>query len=258
MWITDNYSVLIDVPMVFNKLRGAITGDMFRYRPQDGARFGVIPRRGGSGDIRWFDVEPCMILHTLCAWEEGDELVLTSPRFADFDLNPGTVNPTAAAYTPEEAARLERYMPYMHRWRLSLRTGKVVEEGRLDDGDAVEFPRINDDIWGQRTRFGYALPVDNESLLKYDLKTQTRQRHVHGPGRYSIEPIFAPHPEPESEDHGWILTYVWDRSTDTSDLVIIDARRFTDDPVARIRLPQRVPQGPHGTWNPKGTLPWPD
>jgi carotenoid cleavage dioxygenase-like enzyme len=255
LWITDRYSVLIDVPMVFSKTRGVLTGDTFAFRPREGTRFGVIPRRGGSGDIKWFEVEPCMILHTMCAWEEGDEIVLIAPRFSDFHLNPGNFNPTSAGYNQEEVDQLSRYISCMYKWRLNMRTGRVVEEGVLDE-ELVEFPRINDNIWGQQTRFGYALPSDMASLVKYDLKTGDKRRHVHGDGRYSFEPIFVPHPQPESEDHGWIVAYVWDGATDTSDLVIIDAQRFDSPPVARIRLPQRVPLGPHGTWNPKGSLPW--
>ena len=49
---------------------------------------------------------------------------------------------------------------------------------------------------------------------------------------------------------GWYLTYVYDPVTDGSDLVIIDASDFEGDPVARIRLPRRVPHGFHGNWMP--------
>jgi carotenoid cleavage dioxygenase len=38
--------------------------------------------------------------------------------------------------------------------------------------------------------------------------------------------------------------------TDGSDLVIIDASDFEGGPVARIRLPRRVPHGFHGNWMP--------
>jgi carotenoid cleavage dioxygenase len=35
---------------------------------------------------------------------------------------------------------------------------------------------------------------------------------------------------------------------DGSDLVVIDASDFTAQPVARIKLPHRVPYGFHGNW----------
>jgi carotenoid cleavage dioxygenase-like enzyme len=55
------------------------------------------------------------------------------------------------------------------------------------------------------------------------------------------------------EDEGWILSYVYDAGRDRSDVVILDARDFGDDPVATIRQPVRVPYGFHGGWVPDGS-----
>lgn len=44
---------------------------------------------------------------------------------------------------------------------------------------------------------------------------------------------------------GWYVAYVYDPARNSSDLVIIDAADFSGDPVARIRLPRRVPYGFH-------------
>ncbi len=46
------------------------------------------------------------------------------------------------------------------------------------------------------------------------------------------------------------MAYVYDPARNSSDLVIIDAADFSGDPVARIRLPRRVPYGFHGNWIP--------
>jgi carotenoid cleavage dioxygenase len=47
-----------------------------------------------------------------------------------------------------------------------------------------------------------------------------------------------------------VLTFLYDRRTDTSDLVILDASEVRRGPVARIRMPTRVPFGFHATWVP--------
>ena len=47
-----------------------------RFHPDLPSRFGVIPRRGGPGDIRWFEAEPTYVLHWVNAYEDGDEIVL--------------------------------------------------------------------------------------------------------------------------------------------------------------------------------------
>jgi carotenoid cleavage dioxygenase len=44
------------------------------------------------------------------------------------------------------------------------------------------------------------------------------------------------------------MAYVYDPANNSSELVIIDAADFAGEPVARIRLPRRVPYGFHGNW----------
>ncbi|KAL9596019.1 MAG: hypothetical protein Q9219_006070 [cf. Caloplaca sp. 3 TL-2023] len=77
---------------------------------------------------------------------------------------------------------------------------------------------------------------------------------------YTQEPRFVPRRNGTSEDDGWLLTYVFDESTQLStdgeakadarsELWIIDAKSMKHV-VAKIRLPQRVPYGFHGNWIP--------
>lgn len=74
---------------------------------------------------------------------------------------------------------------------------------------------------------------------------------------YAQEPRFVPRSNSESEDDGWLLFYAFDESQmdsegnclgdAESELWIVDARTM-EDVVARVKLPQRVPYGLHGTW----------
>ena len=76
-------------------------------------------------------------------------------------------------------------------------------------------------------------------------------------GWYAQESRFIPKKDDESEDDGWLLTYVFDESQldvhgeceawARSELWIIDSRTMKDT-VAKIQLPQRVPYGLHGNW----------
>ena len=76
-------------------------------------------------------------------------------------------------------------------------------------------------------------------------------------GWYAQESRFVPRSNGNSEDDGWLLTYVFDESqlnadgecpeTARSELWVIDAKTMTDV-VARVYLPQRVPYGLHGNW----------
>lgn len=77
-------------------------------------------------------------------------------------------------------------------------------------------------------------------------------------GWFAQESRFVPRKNGSREDDGWILTYVFDESSQLdsygectanakSELWIIDAMNMKDV-VARIYLPQRVPYGLHGNW----------
>ncbi|KAF9870576.1 carotenoid oxygenase [Colletotrichum karsti] len=82
-------------------------------------------------------------------------------------------------------------------------------------------------------------------------------------GWYAQEPRFVPRATPDSEDDGWLLTYVFDesqldsagfcRSDAVSELWIIDAKSMKEV-VAKVKLPQRVPYGLHGTWFSEGDI----
>jgi carotenoid cleavage dioxygenase len=135
----------------------------------------------------------------------------------------------------------------MWRWTIDLATG-TVEERQLDDRP-VEFPRIDDRLAGLPARYGIA--VGDGSLLQYDLETGAAQEHHFGDDTNRGEPgeaVFVPADSTVDERAGWYLTYVYDPVRKGSDLVILDASDIIAEPVARVRLPQRVPHGFHGNW----------
>jgi carotenoid cleavage dioxygenase len=47
-----------------------------------------------------------------------------------------------------------------------------------------------------------------------------------------------------------VLCYVHDENRTQTELVVLDAQRFADKPLARVLLPQRVPYGFHGSYFP--------
>jgi carotenoid cleavage dioxygenase-like enzyme len=91
------------------------------------------------------------------------------------------------------------------------------------------------------------LPLFN-GIIKYDLNNQTSQTHEFGSGRYGGEAVFAPSLNTTKEDDGWLITFVYDETSQTSELVIVNAQDVTAAPIARVLIPQRVPYGFHGTW----------
>lgn len=232
--MTAGHVIFMDLPIVFN-LDIAIQGkgDMpYRWDDNYGARFGVLRRDDPFGEIRWFDIEPCYVFHVANAYESGNSIVLQAVRYPELWRDNGGFEASAVLWS----------------WTLDLATG-TVSERQLDDR-AVEFPRIDDRLAGLPAR--YAVSVGDAKLVRYDLQTGDAVEHTFGtatsPGGPG-EAVFVPSPSgPADESNGWYLGYVYDPTRDGSDLVILDAADFAADPVARIRLPRRVPYGFHGNW----------
>jgi hypothetical protein len=86
--LTENHVVFYDLPVTFDPRQAAAVSvppalrapAKYRWDPSYPARVGVMPRAGGAGDVRWFDVEPCYVFHPLNAYEEGDSIILDVVR----------------------------------------------------------------------------------------------------------------------------------------------------------------------------------
>jgi carotenoid cleavage dioxygenase-like enzyme len=67
-------------------------------------------------------------------------------------------------------------------------------------------------------------------------------------GEFVFVPNRAAGTSPAPEDDGVLMGFVYDASTDRSDLTILDAASL--ETIASIHLPDRVPHGFHGNWVP--------
>ena len=68
------------------------------------------------------------------------------------------------------------------------------------------------------------------------------------------EPWFAPADGQRSEDHGYVVSFVWNARERTQQLQVFDALDISRGPVARVHLPQRVPAGFHACWVKPGQM----
>ncbi|MFF7891992.1 carotenoid oxygenase family protein [Streptomyces sp. NPDC007907] len=134
-----------------------------------------------------------------------------------------------------------------------------------------EFPRVNEALVSRRHRYGYpaaaaemspayqavdGTPPDSafaDALIEHDPLRGAPQVHRLPAGAAASEAVFVPSDPCDgraAEDDGYATAYVHDPGRGASDLVILAARVFTGEPVARIHLPVRVPLGRHGSWIP--------
>jgi carotenoid cleavage dioxygenase-like enzyme len=244
--LTAEHVVFLDLPLVFD-LRVALAQQDVRelrdlpYRWDDdyGARLGVLRRDDPYGPVRWLDIDPCYVFHIANAYDvrsaNENSIVLEVVRYPEIWRDSSKFNADAALW----------------RWKLNLDTG-VVEESQLDDR-GVEYPRVDDRLAGAAAR--YSVAVGSDALVRYDLQHGTASEQRFGGGGRGApsapsEAVFAPAAGESDELAGWYLTYVYDPVADGTDLVVIDASDFEGEPVARVRLPRRVPHGFHGNWIP--------
>lgn len=134
------------------------------------------------------------------------------------------------------------------RWTLDPKT-RTAREVTLSQ-QPQEFPRVDERLTGRKHRFIYGSGTwpDRGPSLCFDTDAGVELVHDHGPGRFGSECVFVPKSEDAPEGEGWVMTYVWDATTNTSDIVIIDSAKFAGPAQAIIRLPVRVPFGFHGSW----------
>lgn len=239
--ITETHVVFMDLPVVFD-LDLAMRGGMpYRWDDDYGARLGVMPRGAGGVQPTWFEIDPCYVFHPMNSFDvtgtSGDveQIVLDTARY------PELWRQDSAKFQNDAA---------LHRFTLDLITGTAAEQA-LDDR-AIEFPRVADDRVGLANDLGYAVATFGEqnSIVRYDLAGGSSSAHDFGDDRIPGEPVFVPREGSESEGDGYLLTYVYDKPTDSSEFVVLDARHVEAEPVARVQLPQRVPFGFHGSWIP--------
>ena len=241
--ITRNYVVFMDLPIVSDMDLAVSTGSPFGFKPECGARLGVMPRDGNNSDVRWFDIDPCFVFHSFNSFEEGNKIILYVSRQQE-----------AMVGGFKDIYGGEKTVARLWRWIIDLENGRVSEE-QLDDG-ACDFPRVNDNRIGLHSEYGYCMQIKTdvesltfgENLFKYHLESGKRTDHHLGSNVAGGEPVFAPKPGSTKEDQGWILSLVHDRNTRKSKLVIVDAEAFDQKPVAEVMIPQRVPYGAHGSW----------
>ena len=252
---TTHYAVLHDLPF-FHDME-VLRKHKYRvltFHRDIPTRFGIIPRRGQSRDVRWFECEPCYILHTTNCWEEGDWVVMDGCR---------SINPMPSGQSGDgELASMLAYMRLeanAYRWQFNLVTGEV-REGAIDDLN-TEFNKSNPIFHGVKSQYSYhqRIPLLHEGghtlrftgLVKYNNDTGQSTQWDYGEGVFGSEAVFAPRPGADrrsAEDDGYVVTLVTDSKDATSHCLVFDATDIAQGPIASVAMPHRVPVGFHATW----------
>lgn len=251
MAFSENYAIFNDCPMFWKP--ELIEQNLYipTYNPDMPTRFGVIPRRGQPEDVQWFEAEPTYVLHWANAFEDGDELVLDG--YFQNQPVPAPLTDFPAGYESMGASiDLHSFLPELRRWRFNLKTGATSEETLFDDYP-VEFGMFNQQVAGQPYRYVYSVTGEPgwflfNGLVKHDLEKGSAERFDFGEQRFGSEAPFIPRTNAQSEDDGYLISFITDMAQDRSECILIDAQNISAGPVCTIILPHRISSGTHATW----------
>ena len=249
MAFTKNYAILNDFPLFWDPealKSGAHAVRFFRDMP---SRFAIVPRRGSSDEVRWFEASPTFVLHWINAYEDDDEIVLDGY----YESNPSpNIKPD-----PNDLKSLYKTLDVSvigaqaYRWRFNLVTGEV-KEGPLDD-QAAEFGMINPSYAGQPYRYTWSMTNKPgwflfDGMTRLDVETGNKQVFRFPKGVFASESPMAPRVNSSAEDDGYVVTFVSDMNKDSSAAWIFDASDISLGPIAQLSLPERISSGTHSYW----------
>jgi carotenoid cleavage dioxygenase-like enzyme len=251
MAFTKNYVILNDFPLFWDPKLLQADVHLPGFHRDMPSRFAVLPRRGGTDEIRWFEADPTFVLHFTNAYEDGDEIVLDG----FFEGDPSPVD-TLTGDRYKKAFRylaLDGLQTRLHRWRFNLVTGQTTEAPLSES--ITEFGMINAGHAGTDYRYTYAATGKPQwflfdGLVKHDLQTGAEERFTYEDGVYGSETAMAPRIGSTCEDDGYLVTLTTDMNSDASYCLVFDAARVADGPVCKLALPERISSGTHSTWAP--------
>ncbi|CAL4941844.1 unnamed protein product [Urochloa decumbens] len=269
--VTTKYNIIMDYPLRFGISRTFLQKPIFENDMNGKSRIGVMPRFGNLESIRWFDVENHCSFHLFNCFEDGNEVVVRGCRTLGSVIpgpphNVDKSNWYGRVFSPPDK-NSEDFDPSLdgilfsrpYEWRLNLKSG-IASEGYITSDDvAMDFPVINENFIGTRNKYGYTQVVDSvetsiTGLFKYKMiaklhfdipdkenKFISVEYHALQEKQFCSGVQFIGKKNGRDEDDGWVITYVHDEGTNISQVYIIDAKRFSEEPIAKITLPQRVP-----------------
>jgi carotenoid cleavage dioxygenase len=112
---------------------------------------------------------------------------------------------------------------------------------------------INGRHGGRKYRYAYSTIAQPgwflfKGFVKTDLETGKTSEYSLGQGRFASEAPFAPRIGAIEEDDGYLVSFVTDENSGTSECILLDARHLEDGPVCRIALPHKLCSGTHACW----------
>lgn len=256
--VTQKHIVFYVIPIAFDEAQLRDGGIHWSWDGTLPTYFGFL-RRGGDGrDIRWLRGPTRSSTHVMGAFDDGEKLIVDvemsmSNPFPFVPMRDGSPwNPVAGAshitrlsvdLAPREPAAygIEQMYPHI---------------GGL--------PRQDDRYHTVPYRIGFLQCPDpsvpdprtaGACYARFDHQNRSATLYNAGTGTVLAECCFAPRSANAAEGAGYLLGVATRlKECGRADLVILDAERLADGPVATVKLPVRAVGQIHGWWVPEAQL----
>jgi carotenoid cleavage dioxygenase len=207
----------------------------------------ILPRDGEAKDIKTFTAPNLFASHVMNAFNDGTKIHFDTPE-AKNNMFPFFPDIHGAPFNGPESAS------FLTRWTIDMDSNSGEFESRERMTDFVgEFPRIDERYATEPYRHGWLLgmgegPGSRASLGHVDLATRKAKVWQAGGNRTLQEPCFIPKSNSAPEGEGYIVQIQTHTDDGLSDLLLYDAQRVDEGPMATIHLPLRMRFGLHGNW----------
>ena len=248
--ISEKYVMFFVVPMTIDIEQMKRGGIHWSWDRSGKTWFGFF-RRGGDGkDLKWFEGPTRSGTHTMGVFDDGKKLYFDTEITAG---NPFPFMPNKDGSPPD----FKGAESYLHRISVPLSgKSKGYDIEKLYPLSAP-LPRQDDRYNTVAYRYGYAACPDPTAdrraagacYARMDLQTRSYKLWNAGTKVSLAEPVFAPKSAKSREGEGYLMgiAYHLDQNL-RSDLVILDAERVEDGPIATVKPARAASPQVHGLW----------
>ncbi|MGK7944728.1 MAG: carotenoid oxygenase family protein [Microcystaceae cyanobacterium] len=246
--VTPNYYIFIKHPFKINPWSWMLgfksLEQCFTFDNQGKTQILIISRH--SQTITKLETDAFFGFHHGNAWEKENKIYLT------------TIHSDVFPQRKSDQMELDKITfddpIFGQLWQLTidLSSQQIIHHPLLER--SCDFPSVHPAWVGQENRYLYLSTSQEktnhapiQSLIKYDQLTGNYQQWNPGERAFAGEAVFVPKEGALEEDHGYLLSVVYDASLHRNYLVILDAQDLTS-PLAKCYLTHHLPQGFHGTW----------
>lgn len=232
--------VIFDIqPFRVDEQRMKRGGQFYAFDPEQPSLWGIMPREGSVRDIRWFRAPGVVCGHIMNAYTQGRTVVVDAPAapgnsfpfFTDVDGNPTDIELGNATIT-----------------RLVFDLAGETDEPKVFPiaGAVGEMPKIDDRFAMAKYRYGYFRGAGG--LYRIDWDTLDLVNYPMVAPDVMHETTFVPRYDGAAEGDGWLLAVVNHAATNRGSMVVFDAQRIQDGPIARAKIPYSTHMTFHGSF----------